>query len=205
MAPRSSDPASVPPVDVKGMSGAIQDVFSKCQDADVPMSKSVSKFNKILNKVVRDCGGEEDGRGLDIFFDKFVFFLQLPLASKTRTPFVDRCLEVVCRFASHSYTEKQKELQASRREAAEQNGGEGEAESEDDLDLPPILHKLFSWLLDNHEVEASQARLRICLLINALLKLMGEDASIDDELYQKIFDNMLERLKDKNEEIRCSY
>ena len=69
-------------------------------------------------------------------------------------------------------------------------------------DLPPILHKLFNWLLDHHEVEASQARLRICLLINGLLKLMGEDASIDDELYQKIYDNMLERLKDKNDDIR---
>ena len=31
---------------------------------------------------------------------------------------------------------------------------------------------------------------------------MGEDASIDDELYQKIYDNMLERLKDKNDDIR---
>ena len=51
-------------------------------------------------------------------------------------------------------------------------------------------------------MEASQARLRICLLINGLLKLMGEDASIDDELYQKIYDNMLERLKDKNDDIR---
>ena len=40
-------------------------------------------------------------------------------------------------------------------------------------------------------------------MLNRLLKLLGDDAEIDDELYQKIFDNMLERLKDKVAEIRA--
>lgn len=39
-------------------------------------------------------------------------------------------------------------------------------------------------------------------MLNRLMKLMGEDASIDDDLYQKIFDNMLMRLKDKVTDIR---
>ena len=41
------------------------------------------------------------------------------------------------------------------------------------------------------------------MLINRLLKLLGEEAEIDDELYHKIFNNMLERLKDKVAEIRA--
>ena len=53
------------------------------------------------------------------------------------------------------------------------------------------------------QVDGSQARLRICLMLNRLLKLLGDDAEIDDALYQKIFDNMLERLKDKVAEIRA--
>ena len=53
------------------------------------------------------------------------------------------------------------------------------------------------------QVDGSQARLRICLMLNRLLKLLGDDAELDDELYQKIFDNMLERLKDKVAEIRA--
>ena len=40
-------------------------------------------------------------------------------------------------------------------------------------------------------------------MLNRLLKLLGDEAEIDDELYQKIFDNMLERLKDKVAEIRA--
>ena len=41
------------------------------------------------------------------------------------------------------------------------------------------------------------------MLINRLLKLLGEEAEIDDELYEKIHDNMIERLKDKVAEIRA--
>ena len=48
-----------------------------------------------------------------------------------------------------------------------------------------------------------QARLRICLMVNRLLRLLGEDATIDEDLAQRIFDNMLERLKDKVAEIRA--
>ena len=40
-------------------------------------------------------------------------------------------------------------------------------------------------------------------MVNRLLRLLGDNAEIDDELYQKIFDNMLERLKDKVAEIRA--
>ena len=48
-----------------------------------------------------------------------------------------------------------------------------------------------------------QTRLRICLMVNRLLRLLGEDATIDEDLAQRIFDNMLERLKDKVAEIRA--
>ena len=51
-------------------------------------------------------------------------------------------------------------------------------------------------------MEGADARLRVCQLLNKLLKYMGEDACIDDELYNKIYDGMLERLKDKVAEIR---
>jgi hypothetical protein len=80
---------------------------------------------------------------------------------------------------------------------SEKQAGNEKNETDDDVivELPPFLRDLFEWLLDHHEVESSGARLKVCLLINRLLKLLGEEAEIDDELYQKIYDNMLERLK----------
>ena len=68
------------------------------------------------------------------------------------------------------------------------NGPKENDENEDDLaELPPLLRDLFDWLLDHHEVESSGARWKVCLLVNRLLKLLGEEAEIDDELYQKIY------------------
>ena len=77
-------------------------------------------------------------------------------------------------------------------------------ESTDDQgdELPLFMYRLFVWLLDHHEVEGPDARLRVCQLLNKLLKYMGEDACIDDDLYNRIYDGMLERLKDKVAEIR---
>ena len=66
-----------------------------------------------------------------------------------------------------------------------------------------FLYRVFAWLLDHHEVEGADARLRVCQLLNKILKYMGEEACIDDDLYNKIYDGMLERLKDKVAEIRA--
>ena len=79
-------------VDEEGMARAIRAVFNDCQDGSVAMSKSVNKFSKILNKVAADMGGSEEHerKALDIFFEKFIRYLQLPLVWKGKSPFVDR-------------------------------------------------------------------------------------------------------------------
>lgn len=40
-------------------------------------------------------------------------------------------------------------------------------------------------------------RYRVCQLINILLSQMGEEAVIEDEFYNSIYDTMLHRLQDK--------
>ena len=94
-------------------------------------------------------------------------------------------------------------MQIEKRKEAREKNDEADPEDDDLVELPWLLRKLFDWLLDHHEVEGSQARLRICLMVNRILRLLGEDAEIDDDLFQKIFDNMLDRLKDKVAEIRA--
>ena len=46
-------------------------------------------------------------------------------------------------------------------------------------------------------------RFRVCHLINKLLVSMGDEASIDDSLYDRIFECMLTRLRDRVSAIRC--
>ncbi|TRY70433.1 hypothetical protein TCAL_09294 [Tigriopus californicus] len=170
--------------------------FQKGQDESCSLSKAVQQLRTLWSDLGGDASQEE------VFFEHFIFFLQLPLTRKERTPYVDRCLELACRFVT-SFLPTKKAKSASDNEETAKGEDEDDEEEDDDLvELPPLMHRLIHWLLDHHEVEGSSARWRICLMLNRLLKLLGEEASIDDELYQKIFDNMLQRLKDKVVEIR---
>lgn len=45
-------------------------------------------------------------------------------------------------------------------------------------------------------------RFRVCQLINKLLNNLGDDAAIDDELAERIFESMLTRLHDKFPAVR---
>ena len=47
-----------------------------------------------------------------------------------------------------------------------------------------------------HGARDRAVRFRACQLVNKLLNNMGEDADIDDDLYNGIYDSMLIRLRD---------
>lgn len=166
----------------------ILEAFKSCQD-------SFSGHPKIVKKLKTFYLSTDP----DKFFEDFIWYLRYPISGITeRSPFVDRTLEFVAKFAC-SFLEKDKSNDGNE-DADNPIGGGGLAEEEEEL--PLFMYRLFAWLLDHHEVEGADARLRVCQLLNKLLKYMGEEACIDDELYNKIYDGMLERLKDKVAEIR---
>ena len=176
--------------------------FNKLQMDDVAISKAVKHLRKL-----HETNAVDDSETRQ-FFNHFTHLLKLPLSrgtSKDRlTSFDEKIFEVVCQFAT-SFLHENKENVENDEDRDKKNKSKNESMDEDDhlVELPPFLRQLFDWLLDHHEVESSGARLKVCLLVNRLLKLLGEEAEIDDELYQKIYDNMLERLKDKVADIRA--
>ncbi len=49
----------------------------------------------------------------------------------------------------------------------------------------------------SHNANDRAVRFRCCQMVNKLLNNMGEEAQIDDDLYDKIYECMLQRLRDK--------
>lgn len=84
--------------------------------------------------------------GEDAFFRSFIHYLSLPLTAKDRTPFVDRCLEMACRFAASFIKKPEENPDQSQQQPGEEN------EIPEEEDLPPFMHKLIKWLLDHHQV-----------------------------------------------------
>ncbi|KAL6058486.1 hypothetical protein STEG23_023502 [Scotinomys teguina] len=114
------------------------------------------------------------------FQDQFVHCLKYAMVVYKREPAVERVIDFVAKFVTSFHQTDQEE--------EEEDGG--------------ILNYLSSFLLKSHEANSSAVRFRVCQLINKLLGSMPENAQIDDDLFDKISEAMLIRLKDKIPNVR---
>ncbi|KAM7326271.1 hypothetical protein ACRRTK_014749 [Alexandromys fortis] len=115
------------------------------------------------------------------FQEEFVHYLKYALVVYKREPAVERVIDFAAKFVTSFH-------QSDQEEEEEEDGG--------------ILNYLFTFLLKSHEANSSAVRFRVCQLINKLLGSMPENAQIDDDLFDKINEAMLIRLKDKIPNVR---
>ncbi|MEE6462406.1 hypothetical protein FKM82_001582 [Ascaphus truei] len=116
-----------------------------------------------------------------IFHEEFIHFLKYPLIIYKREPSVERVMEFVARFVTSFHRSE-------------------DGEEEDEENSP--VNYLFNFLLESHNVSSQSVRFRVCQLINKLLVNLPENAQIDDDLFDRIHDAMLIRLKDKVPNVR---
>ncbi|XP_040343255.1 condensin complex subunit 3 isoform X3 [Herpailurus yagouaroundi] len=117
-----------------------------------------------------------------IFHEEFVHYLKYAMVVYKREPAVERVIEFAAKFVTSFH----------------QSDTEDDEEEED----CGILNYLFTFLLKSHEANSNAVRFRACQLINKLLGSMPENAQIDDDLFDKINEAMLIRLKDKIPNVR---
>ncbi|XP_043428816.1 condensin complex subunit 3 isoform X2 [Prionailurus bengalensis] len=117
-----------------------------------------------------------------IFHEEFVHYLKYAMVVYKREPAVERVIEFAAKFVTSFH----------------QSDMEDDEEEED----CGILNYLFTFLLKSHEANSNAVRFRACQLINKLLGSMPENAQIDDDLFDKINEAMLIRLKDKIPNVR---
>ncbi|ESO01922.1 hypothetical protein HELRODRAFT_161124 [Helobdella robusta] len=117
------------------------------------------------------------------FKNDFIFCLKRFMIVFKREQAVERALDFITKFACSLNSVKNKENLPT-------------ATADDDDDMHPFLLDLFNFLLQSHDVRSKAVRFRVCQLINKLLIDLGDNANIDDVLYQQIYDSMLTRLSD---------
>ncbi|XP_044528952.1 condensin complex subunit 3-like [Gracilinanus agilis] len=117
-----------------------------------------------------------------IFFKEFIHYLKYAMIIYKREPAVERVIDFAAKFVT-SFHQSEKE-----------DDGEDEESS--------LLNYLFTFLLESHEANSNAVRFRVCHLINKLLGSMPENAQIDGDLFDKIYEAMLIRVKDKIPNVR---
>ncbi|XP_021251602.1 condensin complex subunit 3 isoform X2 [Numida meleagris] len=118
------------------------------------------------------------------FHEKFIHFLKYAMIIYKREPAVEQLIDFVAKFVTSFYQ-------------TEEEDGSEEGE-EDNL----LLNYVFNFLLQSHDANSHAVRFRTCQLVNKILGNMPENAQIDDELFDKINEAMLIRLKDKFSNVR---
>lgn len=138
---------------------------------------------KLVVALSRTYGAMDDKTA---FQEEFVHYLKYAMVVYKREPAVERVMDFSARFVTSFHQSDQEE--EDEEEEKEKDGG--------------ILNYLFTFLLQSHEANSSAVRFRVCQLINKLLGNMPENAQIDDDLFDKINEAMLIRLKDKIPNVR---
>ncbi|NXV14089.1 CND3 protein, partial [Cepphus grylle] len=118
------------------------------------------------------------------FNEKFIRFLKYAMIIYRREPAVEQVIDFVAKFVT-SFYQMEKE--------------DGSEEGEDDNLL---LNYVLNFLLKSHDANSHAVRFRTCQLVNKILGNMPENAQIDDDLFDKINEAMLIRLKDKFSNVR---
>ncbi|NXR83818.1 CND3 protein, partial [Pycnonotus jocosus] len=118
------------------------------------------------------------------FNEKFIHFLKYAMIIYRREPAVEQVINFAARFVTSFYQ-------------IEKEDGNEEGE-EDNL----LLNYVFKFLLESHDANSHAVRFRTCQLVSKILGNMPENAEIDDDLFDKINEAMLSRLKDKFPSVR---
>ncbi|XP_072352561.1 condensin complex subunit 3 isoform X8 [Scyliorhinus torazame] len=151
----------------------IQQAFEKAQKGHQNLAKLVAGLKQIYNKL------QDEEK--NTFHEEFIKLLKYPMTIYKREPAVERMIEFVAKFAT-SFEEP--------------------VDEESDEQENCFMLFLFHFLLKSHSACCHSVRFRACQLINKLLGSMSENAQIDDELYDHIYEAMLVRLKDKFPNVR---
>ncbi|XP_052772230.1 condensin complex subunit 3-like isoform X2 [Mya arenaria] len=151
----------------------IKEVFTQCQTGLQGHGKLMKTLSKVYEKT--DFGE---------FWSEFSHCLKYAMVIFKREPAVERVIDFVAKFAPSL-----------------SKGGPIDGDEEDDetdsVGDNRLLQEMFDFLLSSHSARDRGVRFRCCQLINKLLTNLGEDAQIDDELYDRLYECMLDRLKDK--------
>uniref|UniRef100_A0AAY4AQP8 Nuclear condensin complex subunit 3 C-terminal domain-containing protein n=1 Tax=Denticeps clupeoides TaxID=299321 RepID=A0AAY4AQP8_9TELE len=152
----------------------IKEAFQRAQKAHVNRAKIAAILKQRYNKL-------EDKPQ---FHKEFIHYLKYGMIVYKREPAVEHVIDFVCKFAmSFEVPEKDQDCM-------------------DEEDENPFLTFLFSFLLESHNASSHAVRFRVCQLINKLLGNLGENAQIDDDLFDQIHEAMLVRVTDKFPNIR---
>ncbi|XP_033756629.1 LOW QUALITY PROTEIN: condensin complex subunit 3-like [Pecten maximus] len=156
---------------------SMKEIFNQCQNS----MQGHGQLIKSLQKVYKQTE-------FTAFWSEFNMLMRYSMMVFTREPAVERTIDFITKFITS--IEPEETAHASVNSTL------------DNICENNLLMEVFTFLLQVHSAKDKAVRFRCCQMINKLLSNLGENAQIDDDLYDKIYASMLERLRDKMPVVR---
>lgn len=183
----------------------IASILSNSQTSIASHPKQIDQLRKLYNNTE-----------FDLFFQKLLRCVQAALVSIQKNPNIDRCLEFVAKFAA-SLTIKTStaatsasssrtvvtDSTANNATITEDDEMSNLSESSDQFENP-LFTRLLDFLMTATSVSCDAVRYRASQLIGKMMSVVSNDHFLDEDVYFKLSDTLLERLKDVNSRVQVT-
>lgn len=184
---------------------SIADVLRKSQDSIAAHPKLIAKLTDVYNR-----------SEFTIFFEKLLRCLQTVLISMQKNPNTDRCIDFLAKFASTlttktssaaSKTTTNENTNSQNHDSTlvegddDQTQAAGGGDESDHFDNP-LFTSLLDFLITNSKASHDAVRYRCCHMLSKLMTAINNDQFIDEDVYDRLSDHLLERLKDINSRVQ---
>jgi len=131
------------------------------------------------------------------FFQEVRHFALYSIVVSQREPVVEKTIKFVAGLVT--YPAGIKDNQRKDKENDESAVSTGDSSMKNDN---PLLPRLLNFALDNHDAADKTIRFRLCQIVNLCLESLGEEAELDDDLYDRLLEKLLKRCRDKSPYVR---
>ncbi|CAD6226878.1 GSCOCG00005958001-RA-CDS [Cotesia congregata] len=165
---------------INNLKELIRQTFDETQAKKTCHKKHVERLTKILNN-----------HDLEEFTKTFIKFVQLATCAGETNPHAENFLDFTVKFSMSL--------------PPHENLDESQTEDEDDdsVSLSTFALKIFNYCQEKHEAQDKTVRMRICQLINKMLRSMPDNAIVDDLLFESLQKVLISRSIDKAPKVRA--
>jgi condensin complex subunit 3 len=165
-------------------------------------------------KLIQKCQKLYKENPFDTFFETFTLVMQGIMITMVKNSNVDRIIDFIAKLSSSlSNSNGQDEnkppannaTNAQPSDPSQTNMDIDNNQSQQDEDIEfenPFLTSLIDYLIENNKANSDAVRYRCCHILSKLMCAINNEQFIDEDLYDRLCDSLLERLKDINSRVQ---
>lgn len=169
----------------------IGELINSTQQSAASHPKIIAKLQKLYND-----------NNQDEFFQVFISIIQNIMVSIQKHPYIDRVIEFIAKFSVSLGSDSTSEMQQANNNSTTVNNNDSQMTTSIDEVENYFLVNLINYLLKTQRANSDAVRYRSCQILAKIMSSINNQQFIEEDLFDKLTDAMIERLKDINSRVQ---